>query len=153
MSYKISLLGLTNSGKTHIIHQLKNNKEEYIPSITIGINFCKIIFNDKELDILDYSGSPKFLSFINIDKTLSDYVFIVCNINDINSICIVNDYRLRVKNVATHILINIETFDIDLNDNRSKLNKIFDNLFGNNYSYINSYSHKNIHDTFNLLLS
>ena len=148
------MLGSTNVGKTHVIHNLKNSSDSYIPCITLGVNFIQFNFNQHTLQFLDYSGCRQFINFIQVEKKFCDLACIVCNLKQVTSIKYLKKYYSLINDnkVKKYVLINIENDNINNISFRHEVEKYITKELNLEYSYINSYSHKNIKTVFTKIL-
>lgn len=137
-------IGDTAVGKSHIIHTLSNNNQNYDPKVTIGINYKLCNLSNKNYYLWDLPGSPRLfkvlMSYLN---RKFHYSFIVCHINREESMKNIEYYMGELRNIncnsrfSYHILINTSSSPIN-NEQTNNIN-LLKKKYEDNISIIDSY--------------
>lgn len=150
-------VGDTAVGKSHILHTLSGCNEPYDPKVTISINYKVCNLLNKKYYLWDLPGSNRLFRvlMLYVKKTFQ-YNFIVCHINNDDSIKNIDYYIIKLKNINCnsnikyHILIN--TFSSVLNDEQNNIISQLREKFEDKISVINSFERSSIQTALNNIL-
>ena len=132
----ICFLGNSATGKSHIIHSLRNSNEIYYPVLTLAIDYSFYNYNNNKIFIWDCTGSKKIFSIIKSFLPNIDKVLIVCNIYDYNSIKDIEFYINTINN-PYHIIVNTCIYlKSSYSDEKNRL--LLENKYPNQYTLLNS---------------
>ena len=150
-------VGDTAVGKSHILHTLTSCNEKYDPKVTIGINYKICDISNKKYYLWDLPGSHRlFKLLLSYVRRTFQYNFIVCHINNENSIKNIDYYIDELKKINCnseiqyHILIN--TFQSTIGNKESNIINSIKSKFKDKVSVINSFERSNIQDLLYSLL-
>lgn len=131
-SVKGVFIGKAGVGKSSIIYHYINQKFSPNVKTTIGASFAEIKMDNFKLDVWDTAGQEKYESLTPMYYRNSDYIFLVFDITDVNSI-------YYCKNKIEHFIKVLPHATIILIGNKSDLNNIYCN---NNFSIAQEISSK-----------
>lgn len=151
-------VGDTAVGKSHIVHTLAEYGQIYEPKVTIGINYkVSNIFN-KKYYLWDLPGSHRLFKvlMLYVKKTFQ-YNFIVCHVNNQESIKNIDFYINELRNINDnskinyHILINTCSSELN-NEENTTINRLR-NTYMDKISVINSFDCKNVQSVLDDILT
>lgn len=121
----ISVIGPLCSGKTSFIyHLIKRHLPEFIP-ITMSIEY--ITNSDRNLIIMDFTGSKRILNSFSYLEEKYDLLIIVINTSTLSYINELNYYQNTIH-VNTPSIIIINNLDNTDNTDNTELNNFLDYL-------------------------
>ena len=132
----ICFLGNSATGKSHIVHSLRNSNEIYYPVLTLAIDYSFYNYNNNKIFIWDCTGSKKIFCIIKTFLPNIDMVLIVCNIYDINSINDI-DFYINTINNPYHIIVNTCNY-LKSSYSGEKNRLLLENKYPNQYTLLNS---------------
>ena len=150
-------VGDTAVGKSQIVHTLTEYNEPYEPKVTIGINYKVCNTFNKKYYLWDLPGSHRLFKvlMLYIKKTFR-YNFIVCHVNNPESIKNIDFYINELRNINEnsqinyHILLNTSLSELN-NEVNTTINKLR-NTYLDKISVINSVDYKNVQSVLDNIL-
>ncbi|KTC75976.1 Rho GTPase (Miro-like) [Legionella birminghamensis] len=120
LTYKIAVLGESDTGKTQLIHRLVGKAFQSQYRSSIGPDFDPYNHNERRVQLWDTPGNPKFMSlgtaFLNNTQTIL-YCLDVSSSNPLN----VRDYQRKLDDIEelypkAKIILVATKYDKDINE-------------------------------------
>ena len=133
-SIKGVFIGKANVGKSSIIYQYVNNKFTDNIKSTIGASYAQIKMNNFNLDLWDTAGQEKYESLSPMYYRGSDYVFLVFDVTDGNSIHYCRRKIIYLNKILPKAVFILLGNKYDLYDNLYKENIVIANKLAEIYN-------------------